>query len=267
MIFNDKGRQIILMLIRHHDKSKARRGRPQNFSNECYLDLIMETLITGQQWYAINGKYRASFLPHYTGVFKKMQEWGKAGIFEEAYNHLFKLKKVLKKIGGDFFIDTNVFRNINGIDQISSCYKIKCKKSSKLSVIVDRNGIPVSFHLSESRIHDVRLILPTINNLKIKKSLIKNLVGDKGYCSKQLKQQFRQEGINYLYPQKNNFINPEIITPENRQLLSSRYIVENLFSWVFNYRRLSTRLERKIVNYKYFLCLAFVNIITNKIYK
>jgi len=59
-------------------------------------------------------------------------------------------------------------------------------RATKVSILVDSKGNPLSIHCVSANVSDICLVLPSIykikdNNLKNK---IKNLIGDKGYVSK-----------------------------------------------------------------------------------
>ena len=89
--------------------------------------------------------------PHYSTFYKKFRQWSEWNVFEESYSHAMGLKKIAKKVGFDYFIDSQVIRNIKGHDQISHCYKIKSKRSCKMTALVNKDGIPVSFHFTDSK--------------------------------------------------------------------------------------------------------------------
>jgi len=84
------------------------------------------------------------------------------------------------------------------------------------------------------------LVLPNYKKLndKIRKN-IKNIICDKGYISKKLKENFETtENINYIYPDKKNTLQENKNTDEEKKLLKTRSINENTFSWMTQYRRL-----------------------------
>ena len=90
-----------------------------------------------------------------------------------------------------FYIDACVLRNKCGHDEISHCYKIKAKRSTKITIIVGSNGLPISLCVAKSSVHDVKFVMPALAQIKFRKRKIKTLIGDKGYQSTQFRTDFR----------------------------------------------------------------------------
>ena len=95
------------------------------------------------------------------------------------------MKTQLKKINKNCYVDSTIIRNICGIEDVNYTYKIKSKKGTKVSIIVNSKGIPLSIHTTNSNYSDVSLVLPSY--MKINKNIkIENLLGDKGYVSNKI---------------------------------------------------------------------------------
>jgi hypothetical protein len=168
-------------------------------------------------------------------------------------------------INDDVFIDSTIIRNIGGTQDVSYNHKIKSKKGTKVSIIVNSKGMPLSIHTVDARHHDVSLVLP--NYFKVHKNTkIKNIIGDKGYISLSHKNYFNDMNINYIYPYKMNSKN-NLMTAEEKIKLKSRSINENSFSWLTQYRRLTSRYEKYTITFTSFIILAFSNITLNKLFK
>jgi transposase len=263
---NDDFYKLLVKLVNDHNNSKTGRkksGRKPTVNIKHYCEVIMKVLTTGCQWNSLSEKL------HYTVYNKKFAEWTDEGIIENFYYLLTLVNNKLKKFNNNFYIDTTIFRNMQGIEDISYNYKIKSKRGTKLSILVDSNGVPVSLVCVSANHNDVTLVLPNYYKLndKIKKN-ISNIICDKGYVSKQLKDHFKAtENINYIYPDKKNTLPENKNTPEENILLKTRSINENSFSWMTQYRRLSARYEKYTKNFLGFIMLAFSNIIINKLSK
>ena len=223
----------------------------------------MKVLTTGCQWNSLNEQL------HYSVYNKKFIEFVDCGIIEYFFYLLTLVNNKLQKVTGNFYIDTTIFRNMQGLEDISYNHKIKSKRGTKLSVIVDSNGSPVSLVCTSANYNDVTLVLPNYKKLndKIRKN-IKNIICDKGYISKKLKENFETtENINYIYPDKKNTLQENKNTDEEKKLLKTRSINENTFSWMTQYRRLTARYEKYTKNFLGFIMLAFSNVILNKLTK
>ena len=125
---------------------------------------------------------------HYTVYFKHFLKWKNLGIFNDLFDIVVRITQKFNNCE-NFFIDTSIFRNIGGIGDTSYTYKIKSKKGTKVSILVDSKGNPLSIHCVSANVSDICLVIPSIikikdNDSKIK---IKNLIGDKGYVSKKIK--------------------------------------------------------------------------------
>ena len=163
----------------------------------------------------------------------------------------------------DLFIDSTMIKNINGKDHLGKNHYDRNRKGNKLTVIVNKDGIPISIHLTTANIHDSQLIEDALNNCYIK--IIKSrLIADKGYINKKLKNKLKRKTINLIYPYRNNQTEQNTTFEKNK--LNGRYIVENYFCWLKKYRRIQQRYDSKIINYLNFIYLASSNLICNKLF-
>jgi putative transposase len=234
-------------------------GRPLTYDITHYIDVIFKVLCTGCQWNSLKEKL------HYTVYHKHFIKWINLGIFFELNNIVTLMISKLNNINSDAYIDTAIIRNIGGIEDISYNHKIKSKKGTKVSIIVNAKGMPLSIHIVNSNHHDVSLVLP--NLFKINKGTkIDNLIGDRGYVSTKIKNYLKDKhDIKYMYPDKKNTLNP--MSAEDKLKIKSRSINENSFSWMTQYRRLTSRFEKYTKTFTSFIYLAFCNITLNKLNK
>jgi transposase len=232
-------------------------GRPLTYDISHYIDVIFKVLCTGCQWNSLNEKL------HYTVYHKHYIKWIKLGIFYDLYQIVTSIVSKFDKINSDVYIDSAIIRNIGGIEDISYNHKIKSKRGTKVSIIVNSKGMPLSIHVVNSNHHDVSLVLPNIH--KINKNIkAKNLIADKGYISDKIKTYMKKEyDINYIYPERINSLTP--MTNIDKEKLKSRSINEHSFSWMTQYRRLTCRYEKYTNTFANFIYLAFCNITLNKI--
>ena len=204
-------------------------GRPLTYEIKHYISVIFKVLSTGCQWNSLTEKL------HYTVYHKHFLKWCNLGIFKKLNEIISIMVSKFKKINNDCYIDTTIIRNIGGIEDISHNYKIKSKRGTKVSIIVNSKGIPLSIHVVNSNYHDVTLVLPTFYKIN-KKIKIKNLIGDKGYISAKMRDfLMKKHNVKYYYPSKNKVKENE----ETAIKLKSRMINENSFSWMTQYRRLT----------------------------
>jgi hypothetical protein len=135
---------------------------------------------------------------------------------------------------------------------------MKKHRTCKLSIITSKNGIPLGVTLTNTLVHDVKLILNTLP----KNILFNKLCGDKGYISNdnfknELKKIYNIELITPYRKYKNTLKNKEN-TLEEKELLKGRYIVEHLNNFIKQNKQIQTRYIKKddtFINYVY---LAFI---------
>ena len=111
-------------------------------------------------------------------------------------------------------------------------------------------------------IHDSKLIEDTINLSSIK-IISSRIIADKGYINHKMKKKLKRKKISLIYPYRKN--QKEQNTTFEKNLLKGRYIVENYFSWLKQYRRIQQRYDSTSINYFNFVYLASINIIINKL--
>ena len=233
------------------------KRRPIIHSNEECVENILKLLKTGQQWNTLGKSYST--------YHKRFCEWSNKGIFSDAFYFLQKLSKFSNSMKTAFYIDSCVIRNKCGYDEISHYYKIKCKRSVKITIIVGSNGLPVSLCVSKSSVHDVKFVMPAVSKIKLRTRKIKTLIGDCGYQQSQYREEFNKRGINYLYNQKKNLKNPFIMNPKEKQLLDNRFVVEKAFSNILSNRRLNVRYEQQVKHFESFVYLAMIDMTFTKL--
>ncbi len=249
--------ELLKALINHEFSNKKIR-RPQTKETEHYIKVIMKVLRTGMQWKYLNEPL------NYTTYYKKLKQWSDHQIFEKAFYLLTKTKHFLDLIGNDFFIDSCIIRNKGGLktEMIGPSYKHKFKNGTKVTIISDCYGIPISMSLSKAQVSDVKMVLPCLSKIKFNLSKIKNLGGDKGYVSKNLK---NKKDINYLYYDKKNTKSNNRLTSSEKLIMKKRIAVEHTFSWIQQYRKLTDRYEKHIKSFESFIYLSLFNIVCSKI--
>lgn len=258
--------KILENIVDNYKKEKSGRnkcGRKPTKDTKHYAKAIMKILSTGCQWNSLNDEL------HYSVYHKKYLEWNNNGLIQKFYNLLILINVKLYKMTGNYYIDSAIIRNMQGINDVSYNYKIKSKKGTKVSILVDSKGIPVSIHCVAANYSDVSLVLPNYQKIddSIKKN-IKNIICDAGYVSIKLKNKFKnEENINYIYPDKKNMLEKNKNTAADKKLIKTRNINEHSFSWMTQYRRLTARFEKYTNNFIGFITLAFCNIIINKLIK
>ena len=127
------------------------------------------------------------------------------------------------------------------------------KKGTKRSVLVDGRGIPLSIVVSGANRHDVRLLVPTLDRLVVRRPAVRHhLCADKGYTGQPAWSAMIQRRYRPHVPQRG-------ATPSRRrhpQGRARRWVVERTLSWLNRFRKLLVRFEKLRVSHLALLELA-----------
>ena len=247
--------------------------RKPKYSIKHKLNVIINVLTTGIPWSSINNKANEStYRKFYYQLIKQ-------NIFKNLFNKL--VNSLANKQFTNVYIDTTTILNKQcKLNNVNYCSKDRKHKGIKISTIVDDEYIPLGITIDKGNVHDIKMVDKTIpNNLNIK-----YLIGDKGYISKPLKQRlFINKKIKLIYPYRNynkskaiskdgskKFKKNQIYSSNTlfeKQKLKKRHKIENCFSNLKQFRRLSYIYEKDIKNFKGFVFLGFLLILNYKIIK
>lgn len=121
--------------------------------------------------------------------------------------------------------------------------------------IADRAGLPIAAWVASGERHEVKLVEETLDAAFVV-DLPERIIGDMAYDSNELDRRLAEEReIELIAPH-----NPtrKTKTQDGRPLrrYKRRWLIERVFAWLQNFRRLVTRYERKVSNFQGFLHLG-----------
>lgn len=129
------------------------------------------------------------------------------------------------------------------------------KSGSKLHLLTDAHGLPLAVALSAANTHDSNALIPLVKAIPDvtsrrgpRRRKPAKLHADKGYDYDHLRRWLRERGITPKIARKG--------IESSQRLGRHRWVVERSFAWLGNYRRLTTRWERKASHFLGFLTLA-----------
>jgi transposase len=129
------------------------------------------------------------------------------------------------------------------------------KKGTKIHLITDRNGLPLSIGISAANVHDsqalqplVRAIPPVRSRRGPRRRRPGKLHGDKGYDYDYLRRWLRGRNITPRIARKG--------IESSQRLGRHRWVVERTVSWLAGCRRLHRRYERKPEHFLAFVAIA-----------
>lgn len=227
-------------------------GRPRLTNDEYILKNIFKILRTGMQWRELDTIHLSP-----KTINNYFNKWSRLNIFSEAYKYLIRLlyhkKKTIKS--AYYITDTSFIKSIFGIDVIGKNPTDRGRNASKISVVVDDNGIPLSISLYPGNRNDCILLKETLNNMIVTSKKRKNLYADKGYDSKNCRTILYDYGYNDFILKRGEC---------NKIYSGIRVLVERFFSWMKLYRRLIVRYDKLASNYLQYCYMAFSVLVYNK---
>lgn len=174
-------KNIILELLSHkYNKiDKFNRGRPSKCTKEYYLDKMFYVLKEGIGWNYIDDNIIKG-----DTVRKMFNKWTKDEIFKDAWIIILNIYSFMKLDFKDIFIDASHIKNVLGSEMVGPNHYDRYRPGTKLSIICDDLGIPISIQINKSSLHDSKFINNNLQTVPIDISSSKFLIGDKGYIGK-----------------------------------------------------------------------------------
>jgi hypothetical protein len=233
--------EINTLLINEVNKIKSScdsRGCKIKYNRCLFVKAFIKRLKTGNTWYNLQNEFKISK----THLHRVFTLWSDFNVFKNVYNTF--LKKYKCYIDNDeVYIDSSIIINKYGYTNTTgiNTYEARKHRSNKISCIVSKNGIPLGIKVTNSQIHDIKILYDTLP----KKTFFTKLIGDKGYISKSIKKQLKRNRridliTNYRKNQKNK-IHTDI---------SSRISIEHFNSLIKQNRIINIRYDKSLESYE-----------------
>ena len=257
-------------VARHLPQPKADTGRPA-YTNFELLPGILKVLRSGSRWRDLDRKDLPSGVTHW----RRLRYFQKHNGFEDLW--VFILELLLKK--GKLILKT---ASIDGTLIPSFAFKDTTsysgkhhKVGTKVSLVVEENGLPLSKLTDIGSAHDGPLAIPTIQRVPPRLlKLIELMLGDKGYDDAKIRNYLKNVDIKSDIPQRELPITwrEKIMLAQKGELIqrkehsnSKRFVVERTNAWTKSFRRLRFRFDYSLLSFTAFLNLAFVVICIRKL--
>jgi transposase len=154
-------------------------------------------------------------------------------------------------------MDSTTIYNKNGINKVARNKFFKNKKSTKVSLLTDSNGFPLSIFFMKGNYHDncmfkkhikdAHVLLPN-RNLKV--------LADKAYSSSENYNFLDSNNIKHIIPPRKNMKINKTYQYDKKEY-TKRIKIEHIFSRFKMIRRVNERQDKLLRNYKGFSLLAF----------
>jgi transposase len=139
------------------------------------------------------------------------------------------------------------------------------KAGSKRHLVTDGQGIPLAIEHTAANVHDSEMAMKLVDQIPpIKQARGRPrrrpeaMLADRAFDAEdKIRKPLRRRGIRPMIAKRN--------TEHGSGLGEFRYVIEACFDWLFNWRRLRVRYEKRDDIHDAFLCLACAMICWNRV--
>lgn len=189
---------------------------------------------------------------------RRLRDWFLAGVWDHIHLFLLQYLRFAKRLDfSRFLIDSSHVRAVGAGAQTGPSPVDRRKPGSKIHLLVDGHGIPITFRLTAANRNDVEETVPLVDQVPPIAGQVgrprrrpDRLQGDRGYDDENDRQELRRRRIEPIIPKRRS--------PHGSGLGKCRWFVERTISWLKQYRRLRIRYERDPTNYLAFITLAII---------
>ena len=128
-------------------------------------------------------------------------------------------------------------------------------RNAKIHALVDGLGNPLAFLLSSGNDHDSKHAVPLLSQIDIEGS---NILGDKAYGAKAIRDYIDSQNAAYTIPPKNDVNDP---WPVDWHTYKERHLVECFFQKLKWFRRIFTRYDKLDASFLAFVHIAAIAIL------
>lgn len=247
---------------------KAKTGRP-GYSNRELLPGILKVLRSGCRWRDLDQKGYPSGVTHW----RRLRLWGvKFGIKRTWEKILLQLNQLDRLDLSTASIDGSLIQSFEFKDTTGFSGKHH-QVGTKISTIVDFEGVPFNIVFAPGNRNDVPLAIPTITENSVGKP--NTILTDKGYDSDKLRLKLNQLGIfpnialrNIRLKHKRRRKKKElkdIKAKYNQSLSKMRYRIERTNGWIKSFRRLHFRFDYTLASFSALTYLGLIVICLRKL--
>ena len=133
--------------------------------------------------------------------------------------------------------------------------KTKRGKGTKLMVVADAAGLPLSVHTASASPHEITLVEATLD-AAFTLGRPRRVIGDRAYDADALDERLKAKGIELIAPHRSGRV--KVKTQDGRPLrrYGRRWKVERTIAWLLAFKRILVRWDRSIDCYNAFIHLA-----------
>lgn len=175
-----------------------------------------------------------------------------------------------------FFVDSTLIANKLGIDLVSHNIQLKKHKSTKVSIVIDDNSIPIDYQITNSNNHDASIFINHIENIVQKYPILcsdkKIFIADAAYDSMNIRNKLKTCKLGILVCDKNkrNTKNPALLNKHKinlheKMLLNKRSKIEHVNNIIKKNKTINVRYDKYGSKYSSFVLISLIKLAFNKI--
>ena len=242
--------RTILENLVQSTRPSGKVGRPHSDTDDVLtcIDLVLRT---GMPWRYLQ---HTKCVTHWSTAHRLFRKWTDEKLFEIAYKKLLKLRKRRPR---RYCIDSSFVKNQYGIDCLGRNPTDRGRKATKMSAIVDDEGVPISIVYFPANTSDFCTVEQTLEECMVTLQKGIPLYADKGYDSEKNRELLQKRGlIDRIAKRK---------TRTHRVVNAKRTIVENFFAFHDKCRRLIMRFDALIASYASFTFIFACDLIVKRL--
>lgn len=241
-------------------KPGKRGGRPP-CSDRAVMNAIWYVLWTGCQWKAV---HRTWFGVSASAVHLRFQSWRHDGVFAKMMHRLAKYYGKKRKFKWKWqALDSKSCPAPLGGEGTGHNPTDRAKQGSKLHLLVDKRGAPLSVVVTGANRHDKTAALDLVRAVVVTRpDKIQHLCADAAYDSADVRDFVVLEGYTpHIKSNRRRGKKPEPRGLGETTYPARRWVVERTLSWLTKRRSIRTRWAKKIANWLAFVQFACAHIL------
>ena len=247
--------------------NKLRDTYNKKHTNSKYtIDLIISEILfflkSGNSWKTFRSPI------NYKTLFWHFNKFVQNNVFKRLYTKI-KNNYLKKYIRDDvtLLIDSTTIFNKGGVNKVGRNKFYKNKKCTKISLMTDVNGFPLSVLFMKGNYHDIRTFDTHIKDAIV--IMLKNKItvfADKAYSSDANYKLLADKGMKHIIPPRKNMKMYATYKYDHKEYIK-RIKIEHIFGRLKMTKRIANRYDKKLSSFSAFVYLAFTIISNNIIIK
>ena len=232
--------------------------------NHTVLNGIWYVLWTGCQWKAVHTSW---FGVSSSVLHERFQTWQEQGIWQQVFQAMVKFYARKRHIRWEWqSIDSKSCPAPLGGTDTGKNPTDRGKLGSKIHILVDQRGVPLSIQITGANQHDKWSVADSIFSIVVgRPSSLQHLCGDKGYDYADVHQTVDEERyISHIKHRRRRGEPPDPHpVPGEKAYPPRRWVVERTLGWLAKRRSIRTRWCKKGENWLAFVLFACAHIVFN----